>query len=95
MLGKLSVVERPLLIRIVKGLGGSGVSSHLLSILEVFYVANHVRSMLLECRDKLWPLFMLLLLIALAIYSKLSSLTRLRHILGLLFQKMQGLPLVL
>ena len=86
MLGKLSVVERLLLIRIVKGLGGSD---------SILYVADHIRSMLLECRDKLWPLFMLLLLIVLAIYSKLSSLTGLRHILGLLFQKMQGLPLVL
>ena len=86
MLGKLSVVKRLLLIRIMKGLGGSS---------SIFYVADHIRSMLLECRDKLWPLFMLLLLIVLAIYSKLSSLTGLRHILGLLFEKMQGLPLML
>ena len=93
MLGKLSVVERLLLIRIVKGLGGSSCLYN--STFDVFYVADHIRSMLLECRDELWPLFMLLLLIVLAIYSKLSSLTGLRHILGLLFQKMQGLPLVL
>ena len=86
MLGKLSVVERLLLIRIVKGLGGSD---------SIFYVTDHIRSMLLECRDKLWPLFLLLLLIVLAIYSQLSSFTGLGHILGLLFKKMQGLPLVL
>ena len=86
MLDKLSVVERPLLIGIVKGLGGSSCLHN-----SIFYVADHIRSMLLEC----WPLFMLRLLIVLAIYSKLSSLTGLRHILGLLFQKMQGLPLVL
>ena len=86
MLDKLSVVERLLLIRIVKELGGSD---------SIFYVTDHIRSMLLECRDKLWPLFMLLLLIVLAIYSQLSSFTGLGHILGLLFQKMQGLPLVL
>ena len=86
MLDKLSVVERLLLIRIVKELGGSD---------SIFYVTDHIRSMLLECRDKLWPLFLLLLLIVLAIYSQLSSFTGLGHILGLLFQKMQGLPLVL
>ena len=51
--------------------------------------------MLLEGRDEFWPLFMLLLFIVFTIYSKLSSLTGLRHILGLLFEKMQGLPLVL
>ena len=93
MLGKLSVVERPLLIRIVKGLGGSCCLYN--STFEVFHVADHIRSMLLECRDKLWPLFMLLLPIVLTIYSQLSSLTGLRHILGLFFQKMQGLPLML
>ena len=86
MLGKISVVERLLLIRIVKELGGSD---------SIFYVTDHIRSMLLECRDKLWPLFLLLLLIVLAIYSQLSSFTGLGHILGLLFEKMQGLPLVL
>ena len=90
MLGKLSVIERLPLIRIVKGFGGSSCLHN-----SILYVADHIRSMLLEFRDKLWPLFMLLLLIALAIYSKLSSLTGLRHILRLLFQKMQGLPLVL
>ena len=88
MLGKLSVVERPLLIWIEKRLGGS---SHRHFIVGVFYVADHIRSM--ECRDEL--LFMLLLLIVLAIYLKLSSLTGLGHILGLLFEKMQGLPLLL
>ena len=74
----------------MKELGGSSCLSY-----SILYVADHIRSMLLECRDELWPLFMLLLLIVFAIYSQLSSLTGLRHILGLLFQKMQGLPLVL
>ena len=74
----------------MKELGGSSRLSN-----SILYVADHIRSMLLEGRDELWPLFMLLLLIVFAIYSKLSSLTGLRHILGLLFEKMQGLPLVL
>ena len=38
---------------------------------------------------------MLLLLIVFAKYRELSSLTYLRYILGLLFEEMQGLSLVL
>ena len=88
MLGKLSVIERPLLIWIVKGLGGGTCLSN-----PIFYISDYIRSM--ECRDGLWPFFMLLLFIALAINRKLSSLTYLGHVLGFLFEKMQGLPLVL
>ena len=92
ILSRITVVER-LLIWIKNRLGRSSCLDN--STVEVFYITNHICCMLLEWWDRFWPLFMLLLLIVFAKYRELSSLTYLRYILRLLFEKMQGLPLVL